>query len=149
MCIVWHLPFFIPHYVLDVPPYQFRDILHSILQLHCIWLCRQRIIYSIRSKLMDMWVISNTFPLQIRLQRITFCLSNPPPQPWATQHVGSLLPDQASNPCPLHWKRRVLSTGQPGKSLCLSNFILLLVHLRNRILEKGLSDELVNAQQLF
>ena len=31
-------------------------------------------------------------------------------------HVGSQFPDQGSNPCPLHWKCRVLTTGPPGKS---------------------------------
>ena len=32
------------------------------------------------------------------------------------QHAGSLLADQGSNPSPLQWKRRVLTTGPPGKS---------------------------------
>ena len=36
------------------------------------------------------------------------------------QLVGSQFPDQGSNPRPLHWKRRVLTTGQPGKSLNLT-----------------------------
>ena len=27
-------------------------------------------------------------------------------------------PNQGSNPCPLHWKHGVLTTGQPGKFLC-------------------------------
>ena len=31
-------------------------------------------------------------------------------------HTGSLFPDQGSNPCPLQWKFRVLTTGPPGKS---------------------------------
>ena len=31
-------------------------------------------------------------------------------------HVGSYLPDQGLNPCPLHWKYGVLTTGPPGKS---------------------------------
>ena len=32
-------------------------------------------------------------------------------------HKGSpKLPDQGSNPCPLHWKYRVLTTGSPEKS---------------------------------
>ena len=31
------------------------------------------------------------------------------------QHVGSYLPDQGLNPCPLHWKYGVLTTGPPGK----------------------------------
>ena len=30
---------------------------------------------------------------------------------------GSLFPDQGSNLCPLRWKRRVSTTGPPGKSL--------------------------------
>ena len=33
------------------------------------------------------------------------------------QQVGSYFPDQGSNPCPLHWERRVLTTGPPGKCL--------------------------------
>ena len=33
-----------------------------------------------------------------------------------TQHVGSWFPDQGSNPCPVQWKCRVLTTGPPGKS---------------------------------
>ena len=32
-------------------------------------------------------------------------------------HVGSNYPDQGSNPGPLHWERRDLPTGPPGKSL--------------------------------
>ena len=32
------------------------------------------------------------------------------------QHVGSQFPDQGLNPCPLHWKPRVLTTGPPEKS---------------------------------
>ena len=31
--------------------------------------------------------------------------------------MGSLFPDQGSNPCSLHWQHRVLATGPPGKSL--------------------------------
>lgn len=31
-------------------------------------------------------------------------------------HAGSQFPDQRSNPYPLQWKRRVLTTGPPGKS---------------------------------
>ena len=30
-------------------------------------------------------------------------------------HVGSWFPNQGSNPFSLHWKRRLLTTGQPGK----------------------------------
>ena len=33
------------------------------------------------------------------------------------QHVGSQFPNQGSNPCSLQWKRGVLTTGPPGKSL--------------------------------
>ena len=33
------------------------------------------------------------------------------------QHVGSNFPHQGSNPCPLHWQHRVLTTGPPGKCL--------------------------------
>ena len=33
----------------------------------------------------------------------------------ATQYMGSYFPDQESNPCPLHWKHRVL-TRPSGKS---------------------------------
>ena len=32
------------------------------------------------------------------------------------RHVGSLFPDQGSNPRPLCWKRGVSTTGPPGKS---------------------------------
>ena len=39
-----------------------------------------------------------------------------PPAPGVTQHVGSEFPDQGSNPPPLQWKCRVLTTGPPGKS---------------------------------
>ena len=31
-------------------------------------------------------------------------------------HVGSYFPDYGSNPCPLYWKHRVLTTGLPGMS---------------------------------
>ena len=33
------------------------------------------------------------------------------------RYVGSQLPNQGSNPQPLHWKA-VLTTGSPGKFLC-------------------------------
>ena len=33
-----------------------------------------------------------------------------------TLYVGSLFPDQGSNPRPLHWKHGVLTTGPPEKS---------------------------------
>ena len=32
------------------------------------------------------------------------------------RHVECLFPDQGLNPCPLHWKHVVLTTGPPGKS---------------------------------
>ena len=35
----------------------------------------------------------------------------------AAQHLGSQFPNQGSNPCLLQWKREVLTTGPPGKSL--------------------------------
>ena len=35
----------------------------------------------------------------------------------STWLVGSWFPDQGSNPCPLQWKRGVLTTGLPGKSV--------------------------------
>ena len=34
-------------------------------------------------------------------------------------HGGSQFPDQGSNPCPLQWKYRVLTTGLPGDPQCL------------------------------
>ena len=34
----------------------------------------------------------------------------------AVRHVGSQFPHQGSNLQPLHWKRRVLTTGPPGRS---------------------------------
>ena len=34
----------------------------------------------------------------------------------AVWHVGSSFPNQGSNPFPLHWERRVLTSGPPGKS---------------------------------
>ena len=40
------------------------------------------------------------------------------------QHVGSQLPNQGLNPCPLDWKLRVLTTGLPGKSP--RSFILII-----------------------
>ena len=43
-----------------------------------------------------------------------------------SQHVGSQFPDQGSNPHCLHWKRRVLTTGPPGKSLSSVSFMLLM-----------------------
>ena len=39
-----------------------------------------------------------------------------------TQHAGSQFPDQGSNPCPLQWKRRVLTIGLPRKSHALYLF---------------------------
>ena len=35
--------------------------------------------------------------------------------------VGSQFPDQGLNPCPLHWKCGVLTTGSPGNSLGISS----------------------------
>ena len=32
------------------------------------------------------------------------------------QHVGGKFPNQEWNPRPLHWERRLLATGPPGKS---------------------------------
>ena len=34
----------------------------------------------------------------------------------AKQHVGTSIPDQKSNPLPLHWKHEALTTGPSGKS---------------------------------
>ena len=42
----------------------------------------------------------------------------------AVRHAGSQFPDQGSNPCPLQWNCRVLTTGPPGNSLpvrCLND----------------------------
>ena len=39
---------------------------------------------------------------------------------------GSLVSRQGFNPCPLHWKCRVLTTGPPGKSLLLLQFFILM-----------------------
>ena len=41
--------------------------------------------------------------------------------------VGPYFPDQGSNPFPLHWKLRVLTTGPPRKSLFLSFFLFFLI----------------------
>ena len=46
----------------------------------------------------------------------------------AKQHVGSLFPDQGSNPRPLHLKGRVLTNGPPRKSQT-SFFFLALQYL--------------------
>ena len=35
----------------------------------------------------------------------------------AMWHVGSYFPDQGSNPLPMLWKHRILTTGPPGKFL--------------------------------
>ena len=40
--------------------------------------------------------------------------------------MGSLFPDQGSNPCPLHWENRVLTTGLPWKSL--DNIFFRIIH---------------------
>ena len=34
-----------------------------------------------------------------------------------------IFPDQGSNPCPLHWKHGVLTTGPPGKSHTLLSYV--------------------------
>ena len=39
-------------------------------------------------------------------------------------HAGSQFPHQGSNPCPLQWKRRVLTTGPPGKSQKYGNILI-------------------------
>ena len=41
------------------------------------------------------------------------------------RHVGSLFPNQGLNPCPLQWKRQVLTVGLPGKSLGYFFFLML------------------------
>ena len=33
--------------------------------------------------------------------------------------AGSVFPNQGSNPCPLQWKRKVLTSGPPGNSRAL------------------------------
>ena len=46
---------------------------------------------------------------------------------WAPWHMGgSLVSRQGLNPCPLHWKCRVLTTEPPGKSLLLLQFFILM-----------------------
>ena len=43
------------------------------------------------------------------------------------QHAcGIQFPDQGSNPAPLHWERRVLTTGPPGKSRLIVSFMRFL-----------------------
>ena len=42
---------------------------------------------------------------------------------------GILVPDKGSNPCPLQWKRGVLTTGPPGKSP--ENLLMTPHHLQN------------------
>ena len=39
-------------------------------------------------------------------------------------------PDQGSNPCPLQWKCRVLTTGPPGKSQQYKNIVTVEDNLR-------------------
>ena len=46
------------------------------------------------------------------------------------QHEGSESPDQRSNLCPLQRKRRVLTTGPPGKSLVILVSVTLLILFR-------------------
>ena len=48
---------------------------------------------------------------------------NPLPQTPGWPRSGILFPHQRSNPCPLQRKCRVLTTGQPGKSLQFWSFL--------------------------
>ena len=48
-----------------------------------------------------------------------------PPLFWAVCQVGSLLPNQGSNPYTLQWKHRVLTTGLPGKNFAICLLLLL------------------------
>ena len=49
----------------------------------------------------------------------------------ATPHgMWDLFPDQGLNPCPLYWKGRVLTAGQPGKSLLLFSHHVMSYSLR-------------------
>ena len=43
----------------------------------------------------------------------------------ATQPVESCFPNQGSNPCPLHWRHRVLTTELPGKSSSISSWLMI------------------------
>ena len=96
---------------------------------HCFW----PPLFLIRSKLLILlwYVISFIFSLATLRASLCLCLS------FfflfflfffflATWHVGSYFPDQGSNLCPLHSKHGVLTTGQPGKFLCLFFFKFLL-----------------------
>ena len=73
-------------------------------------------------------------------------------------HVG-LVPPRGSDPCPLHWKLRVLTTGPPGTSPCFllhaqshgpSDFCALLVSravhtlFSSRMFSRSLSAELIS-----
>ena len=49
------------------------------------------------------------------------------------QHAGSQFPDQGSNPCPLHWENRVLTTGPPGKSLVSLLTWVIVIQLLSRV----------------
>ena len=44
--------------------------------------------------------------------------------------MWDLFPDQGLNPCPLYWKGRVLTAGQPGKSLLLFSHHVMSYSLR-------------------
>ena len=49
----------------------------------------------------------------------------------ALSHVGSLFPNQGSNPFPLHWKCRLLTTGPPGKVMIyddLHRSVMVFIH---------------------
>ena len=46
------------------------------------------------------------------------------------QHAGSYFPNPRLNPCPPHWEHGILTTGPPGKSLCLL-FCLIEFSLSN------------------
>ena len=48
---------------------------------------------------------------------------------YTARHVGSWFPNQGSNPCPMHWEHGVLTTGPPGKSLCVVFFFFFLLNL--------------------
>ena len=44
----------------------------------------------------------------------------------ALQSVGLWFLDKESNPCLLHWKRGVLTTGLPGKSQCCGLLVMMM-----------------------
>ena len=57
------------------------------------------------------------------------------------QHAcGIQFPNQGSNPAPLHWERRVLTTAPPGKSLILSiSYLNTHYHLKDQSVQPCLS----------